>query len=219
MKAKDLHILDDAPRKSWVPDYAKGKADLWTPKLVLPALVEAKRVLSRMEGRIGPAGDAAAWPEYEIEPADFAEQVIAKTYRHHGERIRLGATFEQIERVEIVYGLRNPAGAADNWLAHLERDERRVMLIWLGAVLSRTPIASACRARKIAYTTFLSRLERAAGRIAVRMNDAKEPVWTAAPLPPQRRSKRADPAREQTKFPLPRAIAPAANGADGDGRT
>lgn len=201
MKAKARNIL------RWdIPEYAKSGRELWTPKLVLPALVDAHRLLGRIVGRVGPRSDKAFWVEYQIEPADFVTQSIEKTYKRNEQKLSLGTTQRQVTRVGMVFGFNSPATPADNWLALMNDDERRVVKLWIGAVLTRRPIASLCQRHKFTYTTFLSRLERAAAGTARRLNEAGIQPWESPKLPRQNRSRRAPEEREETQFPTPRAM-------------
>lgn len=159
-------------------DKIDAPAKLWTPQMVLPHLVEAFRTDRATGGRIGPALMKAAWPDYYLEQGDFVEQSIAKTLRKP--KVRLGATIEQINRMEAVLGCRMPAHPSDNWLAGpllAYPDHRARLVAWVFADLAGIGAAELCRRRGWSYPTFKRYRGFAAGVIADRLNRSHVPTW------------------------------------------
>lgn len=159
-------------------DTIDAPAKLWTPQAVLPYLVEAFRTDRATGGRMGPARLKAAWPEYQMEQGDFVEQSLAKTLPK--KKVRLGASIEQISRMEAVLGCRMPAHPSDNWLAGplLAYPEHRARLVaWIFADLAGIGAADLCRRQGWSYATF-KRYRGFAGQvIADRLNRSGAPCW------------------------------------------
>lgn len=161
-----------------ITDTIEAPTTLWTPQAVLPYLTEAFRTDRATGGRIGPALMKAAWPDHAVEQADFVEQTIAKTLRKS--KVRLGASIEQINRMEAVLGCRMPAHPSDNWLAGpLLRypDHRERLVAWIFADLRGVGAAELCRQRGWSYATFKRLRAFAAQIIADRLNRTGAETW------------------------------------------
>lgn len=177
MKARARQIIAKSSRSpEWVPDYARGDAELWTPRLVRDVLVDAFRMLRRIGGRVGPARLRAYWPEFRIDQADFVEQMLAGNLKQSqppkaAYRTRINAT--RMEMVMI------GAGGLPPWMDMLREapDLQRVLHTWIKAELRGDAIKELCRDKGMVYTTFLTHRDRAAGIIAQRLNAAGVDVW------------------------------------------
>lgn len=151
---------------------------LWTAKDVLPYLVEAFRTDRATGGRIGPGVLKAAWPAYAVEQGDFVQQSINKTLKKP--KVRLGATIDQINRMEAVLGCRMPAHPSDNWLAGpllAYPDHRERLVAWIFADLRGVGAAELCRQREWSYATFKRYRAFAAQVIADRLNRTGKTTW------------------------------------------
>lgn len=174
MKAKARAILID------IPDYAEGDQELWTPKLVKDALVDAFRMLRRVGGRVGPAQARAYWPEFQIDQADFMEQSIAGTLKEKPSppayRTRMSVT-----RMEhVLFGWRDDLGDHPAWLAGplLEAEDLRYKLVqWVHSELREESTTDLCLRKGWALASFKRHRDRAAGVIAIRLNKANVPIW------------------------------------------
>lgn len=178
MKAKAAAIMDREERApSWVPDYARGDAELWTPKLVKIASLDAFRMIGRAVGRVTPRADPAFWPEFQNNPDDYADGEAQERWAERRPKYEMRMT---IERMNMVFGLRTPPGPADNWFAGpllAVPEYRRKLLEWIRAELRGRNFTEVCRRRKWVYTTACSQRDRAAAIIARRLNTAGEEVW------------------------------------------
>lgn len=176
MKASARQIIDQA-----AIDIASSSRELWTPKLVRDALVDAYRMLQRVGGKVGPAHLKAYWPEYQIDQADFVEQSLAQTLKQQRQpasyRTRMNVT-----RMEMVLtGWRDEDGREQApWMGGpllALPDLRRVLRTWIFSELRGEPFKELCAKRGWVYTTHLTWRDRAAGIIAQRLNAAKMEVW------------------------------------------
>lgn len=167
MKASALHII-----QMEIPDYAKGDRDLWTPKLVQEALIDAFRLLRRTAGRVGPGGLKAMWPEY-AEAGDYPPE-ITKTSPYH--------TRMTVTRMEMVLlGWKDEkARVHPAWLAGplLAVPEYRDKLVgWIKSELRGETDTTLCERESWSLATFKRHRERASGMIAVRLNKAGLDIW------------------------------------------
>lgn len=174
MKAKALHILDDVARESWVPDYAKGNAELWTPKLVRDALVDAYRMLRKIGGRVGPARMKAYWPEFQsFDAGDVANEEERRKREQRGAEYRTRMNVTRMEAILL--------GTADlpPWLELVREapDLQKTLRIFIGAELRGDSAKELCISHGWVYTTALCHRDRAAGIIAQRLNAAQVEVW------------------------------------------
>lgn len=157
-------------------DAALSGRELWTPKLVRDALVDAYRMLRRIGGRIGPGHLKAFWPEYQVEPGDFVQQSLNRTLRPTRTTpiYRLKITVERMESVLL------GADGLSAWLRIVPEamELRETLRAFVRAELDGMPARELCRRRGWVYTTALTHRDRAAGIIAQRLNAAKVEVWT-----------------------------------------
>jgi hypothetical protein len=177
MKAAALRIM-----QMEIPEYAKGDQELWTPKLVKEALIDAFRMLNRTGGRVGPAGLKAYWPEYAVEGADFIEQSIAGNLRQQRAPKPSYATRMTVTRMEMVMtGWRDDEGVEHpSWLKgplDAAPELRTTLLWWVHAELRGEATVELCKRRRFALATFKRHRDRAAGIIAQRLNAAGIEVW------------------------------------------
>lgn len=166
MKAAALRIM-----QMEIPDYAKGDQELWNPKLVREALVDAFRLLRHTGGRVGPAGLKAAWPEY-FEAGDYPpEKTKTSPYRRR----------MTIARMEMVlFGWKDDRGDHAAWLAGpliLVPELTEKLQAWVFAELDGEGDAELCDRKKWALATFKRHRDRAAGIIAQRLSIAGVEVW------------------------------------------
>lgn len=155
----------------------KAKTAEWDARSVRDALADAYRVLNACEGRVGHKRIKAAWPEYQLEPIDIAEQKLAGNIHHGRMRAMIKPTATDISRMEMVllgsHGM--PAwlnGAVKAYpehrgiliaaaMAQAKRYSGRTVAGWLGMPLS----------------TFQRHRDFAAAIIAKQLNGANVPVW------------------------------------------
>lgn len=176
MKAKALQIISEATRdRGWVPEYARGTAELWTPKLVREALIDAHRMLKRIGGKVGPGPLKAWWPTFQNNPEDYADE--EKQRRKAEQKSDQYHTRMTPTRMELVLlGKDGEPPWLDGPLL-LAPELRRVLLTWIKAELRGEAFKELCRRKVWTYTTALTHRDRAAGMIAQRLNAAKVPVW------------------------------------------
>lgn len=163
-----------------IPDYAKGDQELWTPKLVKDALVDAFRMLRRTGGRVGPAAVRAAWPVYRMDQADFMEQSIAGTLRDRSSSRPEYRTRMNITRMEMVLcgwkgedGREHPA-----WFVSIpDADLREKLEAWVFAELRGDATTDLCIRNGWALATFKRHRDRAAGIVAQRLNAGGIELW------------------------------------------
>lgn len=175
MKARARTIIDraEAEAKGWVPEYARGENELWTVKMVKRRLVDAHQLLNRIGSRVGPASIKAHWPEYQklVKEGDYPPEK-PKTSPYAG---RL-----TVAQMEMVFGLRNPPGPADNWLAGPLLDlprEREKLMAWVQAELRGEHFKDLCERKRWALSSSKRHRDTAAGLIAHRLNMIGLEVW------------------------------------------
>lgn len=185
MKPGALELLRQAEaereREGWIPDYARGDADLWTFTLVKLVLVDAFRMLRRVGGKVGPAQMRAAWPDYQVEQGDFVQQSLNKTLRQS----RSSPTYSTMmtaTRMEMVLigwtdgdGNSHPAWLQGPLLVMPEYREK--LEAWVFAELRRESSKDLCQRKGWALRTMQWQRDKAAGMIADRLNRAKLVVW------------------------------------------
>lgn len=175
MKAKARQIIAEADRApDWVPAYARGNAELWTPKLVRNALVDAYRMLRKVGGRVGPAGMKAYWPEFRgTDPGDVANEEQRRKAEQREAEYRTRMTVTRMEAVLL--------GADDlpPWMELVREapDLQRTLSIFINAELRGDSAKELCIHHGWTYTTALTYRDRAAGIIAQRLNAAGIPIW------------------------------------------
>lgn len=175
MKAKAREIIAEAAREpGWVPTYALGNAEIWTPKLVRNALVDAYRMLSRIGGRVGPARVKAYWPEFQsFDPGDTVNEEERRRAERRGSEYRTRMNATRMEAVLL------GANGLPPWLELVREapDLQRTLRIFIGAELRGESAKELCIHHGWTYTTALTYRDRAAGIIAQRLNTAKVEVW------------------------------------------
>lgn len=175
MKAKARQIVDQArPEPGWVPDYARGNADIWTPKLVRDVLVDAYRMLKKTGGRVGPARMKAYWPEFQsFDAGDVANEEQRRKAEQRSSEYR---TRMNITRMEMVLLGSNGLPA---WMELVREapDLQHTLIIFINAELRGDSAKELCIHHGWTYTTALTWRDRAAGIIAQRLNAANVEVW------------------------------------------
>ena len=163
-----------------IPAYALGDQELWTPKLVKEALVEAFVTIERTTGRVGPKAAQAAWPVvYDL--TDIWEQRRTETNKL-GRHAKPQITALAIQRAELV--VMGGHGMAP-WLRGPMADHplRPKLEMWVlheaGKSLGRTrySLRDLCAMRGWAERSFYRDVERAAGTIAGRLNRLSIQLW------------------------------------------
>ncbi len=143
--------------------------DLWVPKLVETVLVEAVRLTMRIAGRVGPSGIKNNMPAHLYDWADQLAQVETEELGKGGNRVRLGATSEQITRME----------AAIRWpIVYLatEDDLRAALQLYLKCKALRLRFGQACKERGWPRATAYRQRDRALVEIAIGLNRDAVPV-------------------------------------------
>ena len=175
MKAKARQIIAAAAREpGWVPDYARGNAELWTPKLVRDAMVDAYRMLSRIGGRVGPAKLKAYWPEFQnFDPGDTANEEQRRKAEQRSTEYRTRINVTRMESVLL------GSNGLPPWIELVREapDLQKTLRIFIGAELRGDSAKELCIHQGWVYTTALSHRDRAAGVIAQRLSAAKVAVW------------------------------------------
>lgn len=164
-----------------IPAYALGEQELWTPKLVKEALVEAFVVCERTAGRVGPKAAKAAWPVV-YDTADIWEQRRTGS-NEKGRGAKPQITSVQIQRSELV--LMGGQGMSAWLLGPMaEHPLRPKLKMWVlheaGKALgrSRLSLRDLCAMRGWAERSFYRDVDTAAGYIAVRLSRAGTAVWS-----------------------------------------
>lgn len=175
MKASARKIVTEAAREpGWVPAHALGDQELWTPKLVRDALVDAYRMLRKIGGRVGPRGYTAYWPEFQS--FDAGDTVNEEQRRRAEQRSTEYRTRMNATRMEMVL---IGAGGLPPWLDLVREapDLQRTLQIFIGAELRGESAKELCIHHGWTYTTALTYRDRAAGIIAQRLNTVGVDVW------------------------------------------
>lgn len=177
MKAAALQILRTEIE---IPAYAVGDQELWTPKLVKDALVEAYQVLSDTVGRVGPARMKAYWPEYHVDWGDLlaqAENGVKPRNRVYRRRSSL-----DIERMEMaLLGWKDRDGAnhpawLNGALLHYERP-RKCLIAWVMAQHYGVTEVALCERLKWSRATFKRHKDFGAGVVAGSLNQIGVLPW------------------------------------------
>jgi hypothetical protein len=182
MKAKARQILNEARREpGWVPEHAKGDQELWTAALVKKALLDAFRMLRRVEGRVGPAGMKAAWPEYGIDQADFVEQSIAKTLKEAKPKPEYHTRMTVTRMEQVLLGWKDERGNTHAaWLAGsllMVPEIRSKLVAWIKSEIRGEPFTDLCKRRRWPLATAKRHRDRAAYMIADRLNRVGVEPW------------------------------------------
>lgn len=173
MKASARAILMD------IPDYARGDQELWTPERVKKAMLDAFRMLRRVGGRVGPAGDQAYWPEFQNNPNDYADE---ERQRRKAEQRQEYETRMNATRMDMVLLGWRDADGVDHaaWLLGplmATPDYREKLAVWIKAELRGEALADLCYRKGWVRSTFVRHVTRAAAMIADRLNRAGVEVW------------------------------------------
>ena len=156
-----------------IPAYALGDQELWTPRAVKEALVEAFIVCERTTGRVGPKASKSAW-SFAFDINDIWEQRRSGT-NELGRGAKPQITAKAIERSDLV--LFGGQGMAP-WLRGPMTDHplRPQLEMWVlhevGKALgrSRLSLRDLCAMQGWAERSFFRHVDSAAGTIAVRLN-------------------------------------------------
>lgn len=174
MKASARKIIAESGRERWVPDYARGNAELWTPKLVRDVLVDAFRMLRKTGGHVGPARVKAYWPEFQsFDPGDTANEEQRRREQQRGAEYRTRMNVTRMEMVLL------GAGGIPPWMELVREapDLQKTLRIFIGAELRGATAKELCIHQGWEYTTALTWRDRAAGIIAQRLNAVPIEVW------------------------------------------
>lgn len=178
MKAAARSIVDSELLE--VPAYATGDQELWTPKLVKAALVEAYEVYRNTVGRVGPRGGRAFWPEYYREWGDLIAQ--AEIGGSDVVRRRRRRSSLEVERADMVLlgwtspdGVRHPAWLNGELMTY-ER-ARKCLVAWVMTKHHGVTEKALCERANWPVATFRRHKDFAAGRIAHMLNTAGVAVW------------------------------------------
>lgn len=172
-----------------IPAYAMGSHELWTPRLVKDALVDALIVERSLPARRGPGDLAAWWPDYALD-YPRAEQ----------NKVRRRPSAEDITHSDrFLFGVGNSKG----WLngpVMIYEEQRAALMRWalwvsLGCqwkardgVVEIETEEQFCKRIGADLSTFKRRKDFAAGVIARQANEEGVLVWHVA-KPPRRRNR------------------------------
>lgn len=163
-----------------IPAYATGDQEIWTPKLVKDALVEAYEVYRNTVGRVGPRGNKAFWPEYYREWGDLIAQAeIGGSDLVRRRRRRSSLEVEHADMVLLGWtdrdGVRHSAWLNGELMTY-ER-ARKCLVAWVMCKHHGVTEKALCERSGWALATFKRHKNFAAGRIAHSLNLARVPVW------------------------------------------
>ena len=175
-----------------VPAYARGTDELWTPRLIKDALVDAIIVERALPARHGPGGLAAWWPGFAL---DYPREEQNKVRRRPS-----AADITHSDR--FLFGIGNSKG----WLngpVMIYPEQRAALMRWAmwvsrgcrwtapdGVVEIETE-EQFCHRIGQALTTFQRKKDFAAGVIARQANEEKVIVWHVS-LPTKKRKRDAN---------------------------
>ena len=163
-------------REGWTEDSALGDQELWEPKRVLAAMLDAHRMLSVVERRVGPARLKSGHPDYQRvkREGDYPNE-DRRPEPEYATRIN----FDRME--QILFGWKDAEGIVyPSWQVIVLDDAPKVhdkFEAWIKARLHRQAISAMCKRRRWALRTVEWHRDKAAGIIAVRLNRARIPVW------------------------------------------
>jgi hypothetical protein len=155
----------------------KAKTSGWNAKSVRMALADAYRVLHACEGRVGHKRVKAAWPEYQLEPADVAEQRLAGNIHQGRMKAMIKPTALDISRMEIAL---LGAGNMPPWLngaVTAYPEHRGVLIAAVEAQAKRYSGRDVAKWLGMPLTTFQRHRDFAAALIAKQLNAAGVVVW------------------------------------------
>lgn len=178
MKAAARRILDAEPMV--IPAYALEDRELWTPKLVKDALVEAYEVYRDTIGRVGPRGNKAFWPDYYREWGDLiAQAAIGGNDVVRRRRRRSSLEIERADMALIGWVDRDGVQHApwlNGSLVAYERP-RRCLVAWVMCRHHGVTEKALCERNGWALATFKRHKDYAAGKIAHNLNSIGVEVW------------------------------------------
>lgn len=149
----------------------------WDAKSVRGALADAFRVLEAVEGRVGQKRVKAAWPEYMLEPADIAEQRLARNIHQGRMKAIIKPSSLEIARMEIVLlGHGNMVG----WLNGSVRaypEHRKVLIVASRGRAKRYSGRDIAKWLGMPESSFRAHRDFAAAIIAKQLNKAEIGVW------------------------------------------
>lgn len=173
-----------------IPAHALGDQELWTPKAVKEALVEAFVTMERVTRRDGGSSLSSKLWSGGSDPSQVAmlrlldDDQLAYLDRGNARRPNIRVTPEEISRAEaVLFGTKEMAA----WLGGPMREHplRPKLDLWIyhevGKALGRKNVSLKIRvARKgWAERSFHRDVESAAGAIAVRLNRAGVAIWSS----------------------------------------
>lgn len=155
----------------------KAKTTQWTAKAVRDALAEAYRVLNACEGRVGHKRVKAAWPSYQLEPIDIAEQRLAGNIHHGRLKAMIKPTALDISHMEIVLLGANGMPGWLNGAVTAYPEHRGILIAAAEAQAKRYSGRDVARWLGMAESTFRLHRDFAANIIAKQLNRAGVPIW------------------------------------------
>jgi hypothetical protein len=172
MKAETLELLRQAEAEREREKRREG----WTE--VLAALLEAHRMLSFVERRVGPARLRSGYPDFqrvEREGDRAPDKTPGRVEPEYATRI----DFDRME--QILFGWKDADGIAHPaWQVMVLEGAPAVhdkFEAWIKARLRRETISAMCRRKGWALRTLEWNRDKAAATIAVRLNRVGVPVW------------------------------------------
>lgn len=149
----------------------------WDAKSVRDALADAYRVLYASGGRVGHKPIKAAWPSYQLEPIDIAEQRLAGNIHHGRMKAIIKPNAIEISRMEIVLLGANGMGPWLNGAVTAYPDHRYVLIAAVEGQAKRYSGRDVARWLGMPEATFRLHRDFAASIIAKQLNRAGVPAW------------------------------------------
>ena len=149
----------------------------WDAKSVRDALADAYRVLYASGGRVGHKPIKAAWPSYQLEPIDIAEQRLAGNINYGRMKAIIKPNAIEISRMEIVLLGANGMGPWLNGAVTAYPDHRYVLIAAVEGQAKRYSGRDVARWLGMPEATFRLHRDFAASIIAKQLNRAGVPAW------------------------------------------
>lgn len=149
----------------------------WGTKPVRYALADAYRVLYASAGRVGHKPVKAAWPSYQLEPADIAEQRLAGNIHHGRMKAIIKPSALDITRMEIVLLGTAVMPAWLNGAVTAYPDHRYVLIAAVEGQAKRYSGRDVAQWLGMPEATFRLHRDFAASIIAIQLNRTGIRVW------------------------------------------